>query len=447
MTSPWVNDSNAALLTDLYELTMLQSYFDEGMKGVSVFDLFLRRLPPNRNYLVACGLDHVLRHLETLSFSPQAIGYLESLDRFSEAFLASLRDFRFTGDVYAVPEGAVVFQNEPIVEIAAPLPQAQVVETLVMNQIQLATLAASKAARVVQAARGKSVVDFGLRRMHGADAGLKAPRAFYIAGVEATSSVIAGQVFGVPVAGTMGHSYIKAFDSEMDAFRSFVRSFPTAMLLIDTYDTLRGAQHVIDLARELGADFRVSGVRLDSGDLGGLAREVRKLLDNAGLRQVKIFASSSLDEFQIESLLAAGAPIDGFGVGAHMAVSSDAPVFDAVYKLVEYAGHPKMKLSESKATLPGRKQIFREKAGGKAKRDVVGLAGESVPGEPLLTKVMENGRRVQPPEPLDVCRARCREEIASLPGELLSLSTAAPPYPVELSSGLTRLRDETAKEL
>src|SRR5947207_7852188 len=212
MSSYWVDDSNAALLTDFYELTMLQSYFDEGMNGLSVFDLFVRRLPSNRNYLVACGLEHVLHYLETVSFSPEAIEYLGSLGRFSESFLNSLTSFRFTGDVYAVPEGTVVFANEPVIEVIAPLPQAQIVETFLMNQIQLATLAASKAARVVRAARGRSVVDFGLRRMQGADAGLKQPRGFYIGGVDSTSNVLAGKMFGIPVAGTMAHSYVQSFD-------------------------------------------------------------------------------------------------------------------------------------------------------------------------------------------------------------------------------------------
>src|SRR5213080_2671970 len=278
MSSAWVNDSNAALLTDLYELTMLQSYFDESMNGIAVFDLFIRRLPENRNYFVDCGLDHVLDYLEAFCFSGDAVEYLQSLNRFSSAFLGSLRDLRFTGDVYGVPEGTVIFPNEPILEIVAPLPEAQIIETFVMNQIQLATLAASKAARVTHAARGKSVVDFGVRRMHGADAGVKEPRAFYIAGVDATSNVLAGEMHGIPLAGTMAHSYIQAFDDEMEAFRRFVRSYPTAILLIDTYNIKKGAERVIQLAKELGSEFRLSGVRLDSGDLARGAAEVRSML-------------------------------------------------------------------------------------------------------------------------------------------------------------------------
>ena len=445
MTSAWVNDSNAALLTDLYELTMLQSYFDEGMNGLAVFDLFIRRLPENRNYFVACGLDHVLDYLETFSFSQDALEYLGSLGRFSAAFLASLRDLRFTGDVYAVPEGTLIFANEPILEVVAPLPQAQIIETFVMNQIQLATMAASKATRVVSAARGKPVVDFGARRMHGADAAVKEPRAFYIGGVDATSSVLAGRIYGVPLAGTMAHSYIQAFDDEMDAFRRFLRAYSDAVLLIDTYDVKRGVERVIGLARDLCSDFRLSGVRLDSGDLAKQAPEVRGMLDRAGLKQVKIFVSSSLDEYAIERLFASGAPIDGFGVGAHMATSSDAPVLDTAYKLAEYAGRPKLKLSESKSTLPGRKQIFREKSSGRAVRDVVGLQDEKVPGEPLLIPVMSKGRRTQPSDPLETCRNRCRAGLNSLSEALRSLSKADTPYRIDLSAGLEDLRSAAAQ--
>jgi nicotinate phosphoribosyltransferase len=431
-----VNDSNAALLTDLYELTMLQSYFDEGMNDIAVFGLFIRRLPHNRNYLVACGLEHILDYLETFSFSAEAVERLRSVDRFSEAFLNSLLELRFKGDVYAVPEGTVIFPNEPILEIIAPLPQAQIVETFLMNQLQLATLAASKASRVVHAAGRRSVVDFGVRRMHGADAGLKEPRAFYIAGVDATSCVLAGITYGIPVAGTMAHSYIQAFDNESDAFRHFIRTYPTAILLVDTYDIKKGVERVIDLARELGPEFRVSGVRLDSGDLAKQAREVRAILDRAGLREVKIFVSSSLDEYSIERLLDSGAPIDGFGVGAHMATSSDAPVLDTAYKLAEYAGRPRMKLSESKSTLPGRKQVYREDG-----RDVIGLWEEKHAGRPLLLQVMRAGKRTLPVETLESCRNRCRAELHSLPAQLLGLAKADSPYPVSLSASMMRLRD------
>ena len=445
MTFPWVSDSNAALLTDLYELTMLQSYFDEGMNDVAVFDLFIRRLPSSRNYFVACGLERVLHFLETLSISDEAIEYLRSVNRFSDRFLESLRQFHFTGDVYAVPEGTFVFANEPLIEIVAPLREGQLVETFLMNQVQLATIAASKASRVVWAAAGRSIVDFGARRMHGADAALKQPRAFYIAGVDSTSSVIAGQTWGIPVAGTMAHSYVLAFENELQAFRQFVRTYPSAILLIDTYSIEKGAQNIIQLAQELGAEFRVSGVRLDSGDLARHARDVRRQLDAAGLQQVKIFASSSLDEYEIHRLVAADVPISGFGVGRHLATSSDLPVLDTAYKLAEYAGKAKMKMSESKSTLPGRKQIFRQIVDGKARRDVVGLMSEpDVEGEPLLVKVMENGRRLHAPDPLDACRARCLAERAAFAG-LMSLSKVDVAYPVELSPGLANLRNTSRR--
>jgi len=439
--------NNAALLTDFYELTMLQAYFDEGMNDTSVFDLFVRRLPPTRNYLVACGLEHVLEYLETLSFSSEAIEYLRSLRRFSDAFLNSLPDFEFSGDVYAVPEGTVVFPNEPIIEVVGPLPQAQIIETFLMNQVQVGTLAASKAARVVHAARGRQVVDFGLRRMHGADAGLKEPRAFHIAGVDATSSTVAGQIYGIPVVGTMAHSFIQAHGSELEAFRRFVRSFPDAILLVDTFDTLKGVEHVIQLAKELGAEFRVAGVRLDSGDMASLSKQARQLLDAADLSRVKIFASGSLDEYAIEKLLNAGSPIDGFGVGAHMATSSDAPFLDTAYKLTEYAGSPRIKLSHDKSTLPGRKQIFRESRDGKFQRDILGLAEENLGGRPLLGKVMEGGRRTEPPDSLEACRARCKADIHSLPENLLDLTRAHSPYEVDLSGELTRMNAEIVKKL
>jgi len=440
MTSPWVSDSNAALLTDLYELNMLQSYFDEGMHDIAVFDLFIRRLPANRNYFVACGLEHVLHYLETLTFSEETISYLRSIKRFSDSFLKSLRQFHFTGDVYAIPEGTFIFANEPVIEVVAPLPQAQLVETFLMNQIQLATLAASKASRVVWAAGERSVVDFGARRMHGADAAIKQPRAFYIAGVASTSSVLAGQLWGVPVAGTMAHSYVLAFDTEIEAFRSFVKAYPDAILLIDTYDVRQGAEHVVQLASELGADFRVSGVRLDSGDLAKHAREVRTRLDDARLQQVKIFVSSNLDEYEIDRLVSTGVPINGFGVGRNLATSSDIPALDTAYKLTEYSGKPKMKLSEAKATLPGKKQVFRIRAAGRAVRDVIGLKSETgVPGDPLLIKVMERGRRTLAAESLEVCRARCRAERNSFSPEFLSLEKVDPAYPVELSDSLKAL--------
>ena len=436
MHSEWVHDGNAALLTDLYELTMLQSYFDSGMAAEAVFDLFIRRLPHKRNYLVAGGLEDALHYLETACFDVESVSYLKSLNLFSAGFLDSLRAFRFTGDVFAVPEGTIVFANEPILEVIAPLPEAQLVETFLLNQIHWQTLAASKASRVVTAAQGRTVVDFGLRRMHGLDAGVKAARAFYIAGVEATSNVLAGRIYGIPVAGTMAHSYVQASDSEMESFRNFVRTYPSTSLIVDTYDTLEGVRHVVQLARELGGDFRVRGIRLDSGDLAALSREARQILDDGGLNRLEIFASSGLDEYAIEKLIADGAPITGFGVGAKMGVSADSPYLDSAYKLVEYAGEPRIKLSVGKITLPGRKQVFRQQG-----HDIIALAGERRDGEPLLVQVMSGGRRLNAGQTsVEDARRRCAQQLQVLPPRLRGLTTVEP-YAVEWSAELRALQE------
>jgi nicotinate phosphoribosyltransferase len=431
-----------ALFTDLYELTMLQAYFEEQMSEVAVFSLFVRRLPDRRNYLVACGLDDVLAFLEALRFDPPALAYLDSLGRFSSRFLQHLEQLRFTGDVYAVPEGTPVFANEPIVEVEAPIAEGQLIEAFVMNQIHLQTVAASKAARVVEAAGGRLVVDFGLRRMHGIDAGLKAARAFHIAGVDATSNVAAGQAYGLRVAGTLAHSYIQAHDDEYEAFRRFARLYPDTILLVDTYDTLGGVQKVVQLARELGSEFRVSGIRLDSGNLGDLAVEARRMLDAAGLTQVTIFASGGLHEDEIARLVSAGAPIDGFGVGTEMGVSRDAPSLDIAYKLVEYAGRTRVKLSTGKALLPGRKQIFRLERNGLAHHDVLARRDERPDGRPLLEQVMAGGQRCGAGRvSLDDARAHARRELDRLPPRVRGLEPANPPYVVDLSPGLAQERN------
>lgn len=437
-----------ALLTDLYELTMLQAYFEEGMEAEAAFSLFVRRLPASRNYLIACGLDDVLGFLETLAFDRPAIDYLGSLKLFSDRFLRCLEGLRFTGDVYAVPEGTVVFADEPIVEVVAPMPQAQLVEAAVMNQITLQTVLASKAARVVTAAKGRPVVDFGMRRMHGFEAALKAARAFSIAGVGSTSNVAAGQLYGIPVAGTMAHSYIQAHDDELEAFRSFARAYPETILLVDTYDTLAGVRNVVALARELGHDFRIRAVRLDSGDLGVLARESRRILDEAGLHSVGIFVSGGLNEDVIGELVDGGAPVDGFGVGTDMGVSRDAPSLDIAYKLVAYGGQDRMKLSPGKLVLPGRKQVFRQEDGGQAGGDVIARAGESLPGRPLLVPVMKDGRRLPAGHTrMSEARARAHAEVASLPGRIQQLDRADPGYPVSLSPGVEAARDAMRAKL
>lgn len=443
----WVGEGNVALLTDLYELTMLQAYWRERMHGQAVFSLHVRKLPGPRNYLLACGLDDVLDYLERLHFGPEALDYLATLGSFSDEFLRWLGELRFTGDVYAVPEGTPVFAEEPILEIVAPIAEAQIVETFVMNQVHLQTVLASKAARVVRAAAGRRVVDFGLRRMHGTDAGLKAARAFYIAGVDATSNVLAGHVYGLPVAGTMAHSFIQAFDSELDAFRAFARLYPQTTLLVDTYDTLEGVRRVVRLAEELGPEFRVRAVRLDSGDLADLALGARAILDAAGLHDVQIFASGGLDEYEIADLVAKSAPIDGFGVGTRMGVATDAPALDIAYKLVDYAGRGRLKLSPGKRILPGRKQVFRIEVGGRAVRDVIAAHDEALPGRPLLRQVMAGGERLAEGRVgLPSIREHARAEIARLPETIQDLAPADPPYPVELGPRLrARLAELAAR--
>jgi nicotinate phosphoribosyltransferase len=421
---------------------MLQAYFEEGMHDTAVFSLFVRGLPERRNYLLACGLEDVLSFLETLRFDQAALGYLDSLDRFSSRFLRHLEQLRFTGDVHAVPEGTPVFAEEPILEVTAPIAEAQLVETFVMNQIHLQTVLASKAARVVHAARGREVVDFGFRRSHGVDAGLKAARAFHVAGVSATSNVAAGQAYGLRLAGTMAHSYIQAHDDEYEAFRAFAALYPETVLLVDTYDTLEGVRRVTELAASLGSRFRVSALRLDSGDLLALSLDTRHMLDRAGLRSVGIFASGGLDEDEIARLIAAGAPINGFGVGTDMGVSRDAPTLDIVYKLVEYAGRGRLKLSPGKMLLPGRKQVFRVERDGLADHDVLARRDEPPCGRPLLHRVMAGGQRCAPAGvSLDEARARAREELSHLPPHVRDLAPAVPPYRVELSAALRENRD------
>jgi nicotinate phosphoribosyltransferase len=445
VTSAWVDDDNASLLTDLYELTMLQAYWREGMFEDAVFSLFARRLPKERNFLIACGLDDALEFLENLRFSRDSIDYLATLSCFSSEFLGWLSELRFTGTVHAVPEGTPVFGNEPLLEVVAPLPEAQIAETFLMNQVHFQTVLASKAARVVAAAGGRFVIDFGLRRSHGADAGIKAARAFHVAGVSATSNVLAGRLYGIPVAGTMAHSYVQAHESELEAFREFAALYPETILLVDTYDTLEGVENVIRLARELSSAFRVRGVRLDSGDLAALARASRKKLDEAGLEAVTIFASGGLDEEGIERLTRVAPEIDGFGVGTDMIVSRDAPALDMAYKATAYAGRGILKLAPGKAILPGRKQVFRQEEDGRAVRDVIAGADEALPGRPLLRKVMEGGKKLPGHAvSLDEIRENARREISRLPDRLRAIAPAEPPYPVELSAALELYRNEVA---
>jgi nicotinate phosphoribosyltransferase len=435
---------NHELFTDLYELNMLRAYFARGMSGTAVFDLYVRSLPPQRNYLIAAGLEDVLSYLETLQFSSESLAQLAALG-FPPEFLEQLDGFGFTGAVDAVAEGTPIFEGEPLLRIEAPLPQAQLIETYLLNQVHLQTTLASKAARVVDAAEGRSVVDFGARRAHGTDAANKAARAGYLAGFTGTSNVLAAQRYGIPPAGTMAHSYIQAVGDELSAFRSFAAASPETVLLVDTYDTLRGVQNVIALAAELGDDFRVRGIRLDSGDLAALATEARELLDRAGLTEVSVIASGGLDEHDIAALLVEGAPIDAFGVGTDTVTSADAPTLDAVYKLASYEDDGRVKLSPDKATLPHRKQVWRVYEGETAHHDLIGLADEVVDGLPLLLPAMRGGRRTAPSPPLENLRATSAELRGRLPAALRSLEAAATPYPVHTTPALEAARSEAVE--
>jgi len=436
-----------SLFTDLYELLMMQAYLAEGMQEQAVFTLSVRSLPPQRNFLLAAGLDTVIDYLENLRFTDSDITYLATLPIFKSDFLDYLRHFRFTGNLYALPEGTPFFVDEPILEVEAPLPQAQLIETFVMNQIHIQTLLATKALRVVEAAKGRPVVDFSARRIHGTDAAIKGARAFYIGGVNATSNVMAGKQYGISVAGTVAHAYIQSHPTEADAFRAFTKVYPKTMLLVDTYDTLKGVQKVIDLAGELGDDFKVTAVRLDSGDLLSLSIKARELLDQAGLKQVQIFASGGLDEYRIEKLVSSGAPIDGFGVGTAMGVSSDGPNLDIGYKLVQYAGKGRLKLVSEKTVLPGRKQVFRVSVQGEDKFDVIARADEKLEGNPLLKPVLRGGIRLQGAEvSLVNSQAYAKEQINRLPVPLRSLTRAEMPYPVKLSPALQEYQERVTDE-
>lgn len=430
-----------ALLVDLYELTMAASYHAEGMFGKTSFELFFRDLPPVRNYLVACGLEEALGYLGSLSFTARDLGYLQSLDLFAPSFLDYLGQLRFTGDVWAVAEGEVVFPNEPVLRVTGPLIEAQIVETFLLNGINFSTAVASKAARVATVCGSRSFVDFSARRDHGLDAALLAARAAFIGGAAATSNVLAGRAFGLPLSGTMGHSYVLAFPDEATAFRAFARRFPAgAILLIDTFDTLEGARTAAAVAGELAAEgITVRGVRIDSGDLVAEANTVRAILDEAGQSHVEIFASGDLDEYRIAALVGSGTPVDGFGVGTQLGTSGDAPALGGVYKLVEDRTGPKAKTSVGKATLPAVKQVYRFDEGGSEPRDLVAPATAPAPvgGRPLLSPVMEGGRRLGPPPALEELRARCRAAVQALPPRLRSLEPASPGYQVDVAAELT----------
>ena len=430
------------LVTDLYQLTMLHAYFTHGMGETAVFELFVRKLPRERNFMMAAGLEQALEFLEHLRFAPEELEWVEKSGKFPRGFAEHLAQLRFTGDVHAAPEGTIFFPDEPILRVTAPMPEAQLVESRLINLVHFETLVATKAARSVIAAPGKLLVDFGLRRAHGAEAGLLAARAAYIAGYSGTATVAAAQRMGIPVFGTMAHSFVEAHDDETAAFQRFAESCPqNVVLLIDTYDTEAAARKVVELAPRLAQrGIRVKGVRLDSGDLAALSRSVRRILDEGGLSEATIFASGNIDEYRIRDLLAAGSPIDGFGVGTSLVTSSDAPYLDAVYKLQEYAGTARRKRSTGKATWPGRKQVFRHyDRADRFEHDVITVEGDERPGEPLLVPVMRNGRRLHASESLAAVRERAAVQLAKLPERLRALEPAASPYRVEIAPALRKL--------
>jgi len=437
------------LLTDLYQLNMMQAYLDHGDTGTAVFEFFMRKLPARRGFLLTAGLEQALDFLETLRFSPEDLAWLRESGRFGKGMLDYLAALRFNGDVHAMPEGTVFFADEPILRVTAPLPVAQLIETRLINLVHFQCLVASKAARMMLAAPGKLMVDFGLRRAHGAEAGVMAARASYIAGFAGTATVLAGELYGIPIFGTMAHSFVQAHDDEAAAFELFAQSRPENLtLLIDTYDTEAGARKVVALAPRLAArGIKIGAVRLDSGDLAALSKSVRRILDQGGLNDVRIFASGGLDEDSVAAMLHAGAPIDGFGMGTSLTTSSDVPALDCVYKLQEYAGLARRKQSTGKATWPGRKQVWRRyDADGRMRGDILSLEDEAQEGEPLLQMVMQGGKRMAASPALADIRTRAAGELARLPAPLRRLEGAAP-YPVEIGAALRRMAGDVDRRL
>ena len=416
------------LLTDLYQLTMLDAYYRLGMDKPAAFEFFVRRLPHARNFLVAAGLEQVLDYLENLRFAREEIDWLASLQRFSPEFLARLRDFRFTGAVYAMREGTVFFGSEPVLRVVAPLPEAQLVESRIVNLLHYQTLVASKAARCRLAAPDKQLVDFGMRRAHGAEAACLGSRASYIAGFDATATLEASRRFGIPAAGTMAHSFVQAHEMELEAFRDFAECNPqNVVLLIDTYDIARGARRAVEAAKRLRASgIAVKAVRIDSGDLNVEARRVRDILDSHGEREIQIVASSSLDEHAIAALEAEGSPIDTYCVGTRLAVSEDAPSLDCAYKLQQYDGRLCRKRSQWKETWPGERQVYRQyDPQGFIARDILCCAQEVHEGHALLQRVMDGGRRMSHSPSLLQVREYCKEQLATVPDTLRTLEHVA----------------------
>ena len=444
-----VNAENFTLLTDLYQLTMAQAYFREQRMESASFSLFIRSYPPNRGYFVSAGLKDVLEYLQALSFDAEALDYLAGQKIFSDDFLHYLGALKFTGDVWAIPEGRIFFADEPVLEITAPIIEAQLVETFVINQIHLQSLIATKASRCVHGAAGRPLVDFALRRTHGTDAGMKVARSSYLAGFTGTSNVKAGQRYGIPLVGTMAHSFVMSFEREIDSFRAYVASFPNnAIVLIDTYDTLSGAKNAVQVANEMiTRGQKLIGVRIDSGDLAAQARAVREIFDEADLREVKIIGSGGLDEFDLSEFSAANLPFDSYGVGTKMGMSADAPWTDMSYKLVEYHGRPVLKRSTGKISWPGRKQLFRWRDGtGQFVRDVIAQRDENLGGEVLLKEFMHEGKAHSHYPSLLESRKVFAADFAALPADVKTIRDPAR-YPVEFSAKLNALREEIFRKL
>ena len=439
--------SDWPLMVDLYELAMAQAYWKAGLDGVAVFSLFYRQQPPHRNYMLACGQQSVCRIIQELQFTADQLQRLQRLDMFQPEFLEWLANFRFTGNINCLPEGTPVFAQEPFLEVEAPVIEAQLLESLVMNYVHLETLLASKAARIVTAAGDRPVIDFGMRRMHGLDAAYRGVRAYKIAGLAGTSHVLAGQDFDLPVRGTMAHSFIQAHDDELAAFRTYARLYPGTTLLVDTYDTRRAVDRII---RWLSADpdAHISGIRLDSGDMVEQARHCRQRLDDAGFEHIRILASGGLDEYAIQAMVKAGAPIDGFGVGTALGSSSDSPTLDLAYKLTEYTGLPRMKNSPGKQSFPGAKQVYRQTNGlGHFSGDVITGRNERCDGEPLLVPTLRAGQLVAGAiASLEGSRRYCQDMIRKLPKALLSLDDSVH-YPVTISRHLKSVQQLTIAEL
>ena len=435
----------SGLLVDLYQFTMMQAYLEAGMTLTASFEFFARKLPKTRAFYVAAGLEQALDYLETLRFDEPELDWLASTGEFGRDFIDHLAGFRFTGEVHAMAEGTVFFPDEPILRVTAPLLEAQFVESRLINLLHFQSVIASKATRMVLAAEGRSLIDFGFRRAHGEEAGLLAARAAYLAGFAGTATVGASRLFGIEAYGTMAHSFIQAHDDEVMAFRHFAQVRPQKLvLLIDTYDTVEGARRVARLASELAdVGIEIAGVRLDSGDLAQLSKAVRDVLDTAGLEQVRVLASGGIDELEIARLLAAGAPIDGFGVGTSLTTSSDAPALDCAYKLQEYAGLARRKRSLGKATWPGRKQVYRWfDEDGRMVRDLLTIeADRQQDGRALIKPVMRGGQRLAASPALAEIRAHAAAERATLPEGLRRLE-AADAYAVEVSRPLRALAEE-----